>query len=169
MTDETPLWEAPAKTAQPIGPIPGYRYANLVERVVVTFLDYSVFAVVAAPAYILIDPRIYSPIRTVWVLVAFVGVFAFVIRPLGGQTVAGRLLGLRIVRRSDGAPIGDGRALVRLVGLFLTLLFWFVSLIVTLVGREHRTPRTPLPERSSSNGRRLRPTRSVRRLVIHSD
>jgi uncharacterized RDD family membrane protein YckC len=140
MTDGTPLWEAQAKNAQPVGPIPGYRYANLVERVAATFLDYIVFAVVAAPAYILLDPRIYSPIRTVWVLVAFVGVFAFAIRPLGGRTVAGRLLGLRIVRRSDGAAIGDGRAIVRLVGLFLTLILWPVSLIVTLVGRERRTP-----------------------------
>lgn len=95
---------------------------------------------VAAPAYILIDPRIYSPIRTVWVLVAFVGVFAFAIRPLGGRTIAGRVLGLRIVRRSDGASIGDGRAFVRLLGIFLTIMIWPISLIVTLVGREHRTP-----------------------------
>ncbi len=140
MADESPLWEAPAKTAQPVGPAAGYRYANLVERAAATILDYIVFAVVAAPAYILIDPQIYSPIRTVWVLAAFVGVFVFVIRPFGGRTVAGRLLGLRIVRRSDGASIGDGRALVRLLGLLLTIMIWPISLIVTLVGREHRTP-----------------------------
>lgn len=140
MADQTPLWESRPKATQRVGPAPGYRFANLVERAAATILDYIVFAVVAAPAYLLIDPQIYSPIRTVWVLVAFVGVFAFVIRPLGGRTIAGRLLGLRIVRRSDGAPIGDGRAMVRLLGLFLTLVLWPVSLIVTLVGREHRTP-----------------------------
>lgn len=52
-----------------------------------------------------------------------------------GKTVGMRAAGIRVVRRRDGAPIGLGRAAIRTVGLFITLAFWFISLLAVLVSK----------------------------------
>jgi len=137
-----PLW---AKQ-QPEGPAPGLAYANVVQRVAATLIDYIVLLVVGGVPYALIGAA--SPTASpstealgTWILV--IGFFAVYGIPLGiwnGQTIGGRLFGLRVVRRSDGSPIGWARALVRPVGLLITVAIWFISLIVVLAGKEKRTP-----------------------------
>ena len=52
-----------------------------------------------------------------------------------GQTVGMRAAGIQVVCGKDGAPIGLGRAAVRTVGLYVTLAFWFISVLAVLVSK----------------------------------
>jgi uncharacterized RDD family membrane protein YckC len=79
-------------------------------------------------------------IGSVLIFVVFFAVFGATAAVWNGQTIGGRLLGLNIVKRSDGSAIGWVRALLRPIGVVLTAAFWFISLIVVLIGKEKRTP-----------------------------
>ena len=52
-----------------------------------------------------------------------------------GQTVGMRAAGIQVVCGKDGAPIGLGRAAVRTVGLYVTLTFGLISVLVLLVSK----------------------------------
>jgi uncharacterized RDD family membrane protein YckC len=73
------------------------------------------------------------------VLVVYLAVFGWVASFWDGQTIGGRVLGIRIVRR-DGGSIREWQAAVRPIGVFITAAFWFISLLAVVIGRQKRTP-----------------------------
>jgi uncharacterized RDD family membrane protein YckC len=144
MTDGGPLW--PERPKLPDGPAPGFAYARLLPRAAATFIDYLVCVAVAGIPITLLGAgeRTASPflasVANVIVIVAFFGVFGVTAAIWNGQTIGGRILGIRIVNRNDGSAIGWDRALVRPIGVFLTVALWFLSLIVLILSKDKRTP-----------------------------
>ena len=141
MSASGPLW-----TRVPEGPAPGWAYATVIQRAAATFADYLVVVALGGIPYALIgagDRDASSAVKTVGsvlVFVVFFAVFGATAAVWNGQTIGGRLIGLHIVKRSDGSAIGWVRALLRPIGVILTVVFWFISLVVVLVGKEKRTP-----------------------------
>ena len=56
----------------------------------------------------------------------------------GGQTPGMRPFGLRVVRDSDGGPIGWGSALLRLVGLWVAALVFYIGYIWIFIDARRR-------------------------------
>jgi len=141
MNDGAPLWPK-----VPDGPAPGFAYATLLQRAAATFADYLVVVALAGVPYAVLGAgeRTASPtlqsIGSMLVFVVFFAVFGATAAVWNGQTIGGRVVGLRIVKRSDGSAIGWVRALVRPMGVLLTIVFWFISLLAVVFGKEKRTP-----------------------------
>ena len=143
MVDSGALWQpAPEQ-----GPAPGWRYGNVLERVLATLIDYFVVVFVGGIPYGLVLELTHAErgstgelLASLIVLVVVVVVFGVTVGVWNGQSIGGRVLGLHIVDRRDGRPIDMGRSLLRVVGLFVTFMFSIVSLILVSVGRERRTP-----------------------------
>jgi uncharacterized RDD family membrane protein YckC len=141
MADTEALWQS-----IPTDPAPGIRYANAAERVWATVIDDIVLAIVAGIPYAAIGagkPTASATLQAVGALLVVVAaeiVFGAVAMRWNGQTVGGRVVGIRIVQRSDGSPIVWWQALIRPIGIFITWVFWFISLLTVVLGREKRTP-----------------------------
>ena len=142
MDERGPLW-----TKQPPdGPAPGLVYANAVQRSAATFVDYLAAVLIGGIPYAMLGAggrdadRTIAAIGNIYIVIVFFAIFGATAVWWNGQTVGGRLVGLRIVRRSDGGPIGWGAALVRPIGVLITVAFWFISLLAVVVGKEKRTP-----------------------------
>ena len=144
MTDGGALW--PERPKLPDGPAPGFAYARLLSRSAATLIDYLVCIAVAGIPITLLGAgeRTAGPflasVANVIGIVAFFGVFGVTAAIWNGQTIGGRVLGIRIVKRNDGSAIGWDRALLRPIGVFLTLVLWFLSLIVLILSKDKRTP-----------------------------
>ena len=137
-------WTSPSD--MPVGPAPGLRYASLAERALATIVDYVVVVIVGGVPYALIgagkanaEPMLRN-VGSVIVLVAFFAVYGWILNTWNGQTIGGRLLGLRIVRRRDGGPLSILQATIRPIGVLITAAFFYLSLFAVLIGREKRTP-----------------------------
>lgn len=78
---------------------------------------------------------------SVWSAVAFVcWALVYFAAPLGlsGRTLGKAIVGLRVVNR-DGAPLGPGQALVRVISLPLSVALFGLGLVGAVIGRERRT------------------------------
>jgi uncharacterized RDD family membrane protein YckC len=141
MADTEALWQS-----IPTDPAPGIRYANAAERVWATVIDYIVVAVIAGIPYGAIGagkptaPAALQAVGTLVVVVVVEIVFGAAAMRWNGQTIGGRVVGIRIVQRNDGSPIVWWQALIRPIGIFITAVFWFISLLTVVLGREKRTP-----------------------------
>ena len=141
MSASGPLWTRVSE-----GPAPGWVYASAIQRAAATFVDYLVVVGLGGIPYALLGAgsrnasSAVQSVGSVLVFVVFFAVFGATAAVWNGQTVGGRLIGLHIVKRSDGSAIGWVRALLRPIGVVLTAAFWFISLIVVLIGKEKRTP-----------------------------
>ena len=120
MTDGGALW--PERPKLPDGPAPGFAYARLLSRSAATLIDYLVCIAVAGIPITLLGAgeRTAGPflasVANVIGIVAFFGVFGVTAAIWNGQTIGGRVLGIRIVKRNDGSAIGWDRALLRPIG-----------------------------------------------------
>ena len=125
-------------------PAPGVAYAGIGPRLGALIVDAVVYWLLMIGPYLLLETAAgmgrQSSGSYVLVLGSAFAYFTLLWAFNGGQTVGMRAAGIRVVRRKDGAPIGLGRAAVRSIGLFITLSFWFISLLAVLVGRERRSP-----------------------------
>lgn len=125
-------------------PAPGVAYAGIVLRLGALIVDAVVYWLLMIGPFLLLE-GIAGMKRdgTGSYALVFGGAFAYFTLLWAfnnGQTLGMRAAGIRVVRRKDGAPIGLGRAAVRSIGLFISLSFWFISLLAVLLARERRSP-----------------------------
>jgi uncharacterized RDD family membrane protein YckC len=141
------MTEQPSQWVLPPEPSPGplVRYANAAERALATLIDYVVVVLIGGIPYAIIGagkPTAEPLLRNlggILILVVYFAVFGWIASFRGGQTIGGRVLGIRIVRR-DGGPIREWQAAVRPIGVLITAVFWFISLIAVVLGAQKRTP-----------------------------
>jgi uncharacterized RDD family membrane protein YckC len=141
VTRNVSQWTLPPEQTAPVA-----RYANLAERVLATLVDYVVVVLIGGIPYAAIGAGslnagpVLRNVGALLILVVYFAVYGWTAAFWNGQTIGGRLLRIRIVRRSDHGPIRDWQAAIRPIGLILTVLLWFISLFTVLLGREKRTP-----------------------------
>ena len=117
MTDKPSQWVLPPEPS----PGPLARYASLAERALATIVDYIVVVLVGGIPYAIMGagkPNAEPLLRNLGallVLVVYFAVFGWVASFWDGQTIGGRVLGIRIVRR-DGGSIHEWQAAVRPIG-----------------------------------------------------
>ena len=138
---ESPWTQQPAR-----GPAPGLRYANVAERMLATFIDYIVAALAASTPYALISAgRPYADALlmnagALLSVVTFFAVYGLIPTFWRGQSIGGRVLGIRIVRRSNGGSIRAWQGMLRPIGVLITAALWFISFFAVVLGHEKRTP-----------------------------
>lgn len=150
----TVSWESPEPQA---GPAPGVEFAPHGARLVAYILDtiiigFVVSAIVVIGAAVLWSGstmegnRIVSVSTGVAILATIIFVIAGVVGLLyfpffwvgGGQTLGMRPFSLRVVRDSDGGPIGWGTALLRLIGLWIAGLVFYLGYIWIFIDKRRR-------------------------------
>ncbi len=150
----TVSWEAPEPQA---GPAPGVEFAPHGPRLVAYILDgiivgivVTFFAVIGAVALGLGTTVQGNTITSVSsgavfvfaVCVAIGTVVGILYFPFfwvrGGQTPGMRPFSLRVVRDSDGGPIGWGTALLRLIGLIVAGMVFYLGYIWIFIDKRRR-------------------------------
>ncbi len=149
MTDQPRVaWEAPE---QPTGPAPGYEFGGFGARLVAYIVDgfivglaVTLIAIVGAT----IAGLSYVSDNTggVAVGIGLVAVFALVVSvgyfpwfwSRSGQTPGMRMLGLKVVRDTDGGPITGTQALLRLIGYWVSGVVMYLGYIWIFVDKRRR-------------------------------
>jgi uncharacterized RDD family membrane protein YckC len=147
-------WESPEP--QP-GPAPGIEFAPHGARLVAYLIDSIIVSVVIIVPLVIgsavllsgttvqgdevtaVDPGAGAGF-TVFVIVAFL--IGFLYYPFfwarGGQTPGMRPFALRVVRDQDGGPIGWGSAILRLIGLWIGALVFYIGWIWVFIDKRRR-------------------------------
>jgi uncharacterized RDD family membrane protein YckC len=151
-------WQTPAADA---GPAPGIEFAphgarlvayivdGIIITVVLTVITVIAFVVLGAgirfePGTNQIDPDSISSGQWLVFVILFLvaSVIALLYFPFfwvrSGQTPGMRPFDLRVVRDRDGAPIGWGTALLRLVGLWVAGAVFYLGYIWIFIDKRHR-------------------------------
>ena len=141
-------WVVPA---EPIGPAPGLRFASHGARLVAYLVDAIVVGVlvtIAAIALALLTAGLAATGSVPLALLGAVLVIAVVILiglgyfpwfwVNGGATPGMRIFNLRLVRDRDGGPLGWSEAILRLVGLWVSSLVFYLGFAWILVDRRRR-------------------------------
>jgi len=148
------VWESPERTE---GPAPGIEYAPHGERLVAYILDSIIVTLVAGFFIVIsfvllgagatvvndrvtaIEPGASAGFLVFFLIGTIIAVFYFpFFWARGGQTPGMRPFGLRVVRDSDGSRIGWGTALLRLIGLWVAAVVFYIGYIWIFVDKRRR-------------------------------
>ncbi len=150
----TVAWERPEATA---GPAPGVEFAPHGARLVAYILD-SIIVGVFVVAFVLVGIAVLGSGMTfegnrlvdVTPSAALVSSIIFIVGSIiallyfpffwarGGSTLGMRPFRLRVVRDSDGGRIGWGTALLRLVGLWIAGVVFYIGYIWIFIDKRRR-------------------------------
>jgi uncharacterized RDD family membrane protein YckC len=147
-------WESPETQA---GPAPGIEFAPHGPRLVAYILDSILLSIVvgffiAIGVGLLLSGTTFEGKQvtsievgaaTGFAVFALIGtVIGVLYFPFfwarGGQTPGMRPFGLHVVRDADGGPIGWGSALLRLIGLWLAALVFYLGYIWVFIDKRRR-------------------------------
>jgi len=150
----TVSWESPEPQG---GPAPGVEFAPHGARLVAYILDGIVISIVSGiPAVVgtaillagatIEDDQIteisagavagFSVLLLISLVIGLLYFPFFWAR--GGQTPGMRPFSLRVVRDSDGGPIGWGTALLRLIGLWVAAIVFYIGYIWIFIDKRRR-------------------------------
>jgi uncharacterized RDD family membrane protein YckC len=150
----TVSWESPEPQG---GPAPGVEFAPHGGRLVAYILDgiiisivVTVIAAIGAAVFwsgstmegnrlvsVATGPAVVATI--IFIIAGVVGLLYFpFFWARGGQTPGMRPFDLRVVRDSDGGPIGWGTALLRLIGLWVAGLVFYLGYIWIFIDKRRR-------------------------------
>ena len=147
-------WERPETSA---GPAPGVEFAPHGARLVAYIFDgiiigimVSVIAIIGAIVIALGSTyegnrvvSVSAPAAFIGSIILFVSVLAGILYfpyfwSHGGRTLGMRPFNLRVVRDSDGGPIGWGTAFLRLIGLWVAGLVFYLGYIWIFIDKRRR-------------------------------
>ena len=145
MSRQTPSgWQMPPETP---GPMPGVQFAPHGERLIAYIIDAIVVTVITM-VLLVIAALAWAVIgNSAGITVFFFGLLAVILVSLayfpwfwarGGQTPGMRPFGLRVVRDSDGGPIGGAQAIVRLIGLWVNAIAFYIGYIWIFIDDRRR-------------------------------
>jgi uncharacterized RDD family membrane protein YckC len=155
-------WEAPPTVD---GPAPGIEFANPGSRLVAYIIDVVILTFIVGGLIVVgaiiaglgsdfdIDPVTGDIVpgsldlsSGSWLAFAVLTIIATIIAIVyfpwfwarGGQTPGMRAFGLAVVRDADGGPIGWGAALLRLVGMYVSSLVFYLGFIWIFIDKRKR-------------------------------
>jgi uncharacterized RDD family membrane protein YckC len=106
--------------AQAAGPAPGLVYGGFWIRFVAYIIDWVLCMIVVA----ILTPIGLGSIGSLLSIVYFIGMWGYM-----GQTVGMMPFNLKVVRAEDGAKITWVQAILRYIGLFISILCIFIGVI----------------------------------------
>jgi uncharacterized RDD family membrane protein YckC len=143
-------WQgAPPATAP--GPGPGVAFAPHAQRLIAYLVDGFIAGILVTIIAIVLTPLLVAGASTennaaiggavfiyaFIVLLVSIGYFPF-FWARSGVTPGMRIFRLRVVRDADGGKIGGGTAVVRLIGLWISFLVFYLGIIWILVDGRRR-------------------------------
>jgi len=150
----TVSWESPESEA---GPAPGVEFAPHGGRLVAYILDGIIIGIVVTVIAIIgaavlwsgstmegnrivsVSTGIAIAATIIFIIAGVVGVLYFPFFWVrGGQTPGMRPFGLRVVRDSDGGPIGWGTGILRLIGLAVAGAVFYIGFIWIFIDKRRR-------------------------------
>jgi uncharacterized RDD family membrane protein YckC len=150
----TVSWESPEPQA---GPAPGVEFAPHGGRLVAYVLDGIILSIVLTAVLVVafvaffagstvednrvtaVSPLAATLFAVLFILAMAIGILYFpFFWARGGQTPGMRPFSLRVVRDSDGGPIGWGTALLRLVGLWVAGVVFYIGFIWIFIDKRRR-------------------------------
>ena len=150
----TVSWESPEQES---GPAPGVEFAPHGGRLVAYILDSIIVSIVILIFFVIgsallvsgatiqgeqvtsVSPAAGAGFSIFMVLGVIIGFLYFpFFWARGGQTPGMRPFGLRVVRDRDGGRIGWGTALLRLVGLWVGALVFYIGYIWIFIDKRRR-------------------------------
>jgi uncharacterized RDD family membrane protein YckC len=105
---------------QAAGPAPGLVYGGFWIRLVAYLIDWVIWIVVAG----VLTPLGLAAIGSILSIVYFIGMWGYM-----GQTVGMMPFGLKVVRAVDGGKITWAQAILRYIGLIISMLCIFIGVI----------------------------------------
>ena len=144
------MWQAAPADAAP-GPMPGIGFAPHVGRLIAYLIDGLIIGIVVAIVALLLTPLLVAGANSddTGALVATAFLYTFVVLLVsvsyfpffwsrGGQTPGMRFFRLRVVRDADGGSVNGGTAVIRLIGLWISFLVFYLGIIWILVDSRRR-------------------------------
>ena len=133
------------------GPMPGVGFAPHVGRLIAYIIDAFIIGVVVTVVAIILTPLLVagSNSENTGATAAAVFLYVFVVLLVsvsyfpffwarGGQTPGMRFFRLRVVSDADGSRISGGTAVIRLIGLWISFLIFYLGIIWILVDGRRR-------------------------------
>jgi uncharacterized RDD family membrane protein YckC len=133
------------------GPAPGVRFGGYGARLVGYIVDGLIQGVVFTLVSIILLAIGVGAINTdsgavagasviTWIVLGFLITFLYFpyFWTHGGQTPGMRLFHIRVVRDSDGGPVGWGSAFLRLIGYWISSMVFYIGFLWVFVDRRRR-------------------------------
>jgi uncharacterized RDD family membrane protein YckC len=139
MTNPPAAWQAPEVEA---GPAPGVAFATPGARLIAYIIDVVVNIAVASALFI-----VTLVLAFVLPILSVLGLLAIIIVPLvyfpyfwvkSGQTPGMRSQSIKVVRDSDGGPIGTGSAILRLIGYSVSGAVFYLGYVWIFIDKRKR-------------------------------
>ena len=143
-------WQAAPVEAAP-GPMPGVGFAPHVGRLIAYIIDAFIIGIVVTVVAVILTPILIAGADSdnTGALAATVFLYTFVVLLVsvsyfpffwarGGQTPGMGMFKLRVVRDFDGGRIGGATAVIRLIGLWISFIVFYLGIIWILVDKRRR-------------------------------
>jgi uncharacterized RDD family membrane protein YckC len=133
-------WEGPPTEA---GPAPGIEFGSPGSRLVAYIIDVVINAGAVIALFVL---AAFAAILGLAILVVIPVIAVFVI-PLvyfpyfwqaSGQTPGMRMMGIKVVRDSDGGPVTWGSAILRYLGYWINQIVFYIGFIWIFIDKRQR-------------------------------
>jgi uncharacterized RDD family membrane protein YckC len=132
-------WQAPETD---VGPAPGVAFADPGPRLIGYIIDLFIQFGLTILLFIVgtIVTVIFWPLGLILFLAGFL--FLLLYFPYfwqrSGQTPGMKMMGIKVVRDSDGGPIGWGSAILRLIGYWVSAMVFYIGYIWIFVDKRRR-------------------------------
>jgi uncharacterized RDD family membrane protein YckC len=143
-------WQGAPVAAEP-GPMPGVGFAPHAGRLIAYLIDAFIIGVAVTVVAIILTPLLVAGANSenTGASVAAIFLYTFVVLLVSvsyfpffwsrtGQTPGMRFFRLRVVRDADGSKINGSTAIVRLIGLWISFLIFYLGIIWILVDSRRR-------------------------------
>ena len=139
MTGQPSSWQPP--DPEP-GPGPGLEFAGAGARLVGYIVDTIIISVVVILLFIVTGLLVATlPILSIVPILA-IPIISIAYFPYfwakSGQTPGQKMMGIKVVRDSDGGPVTMGSAILRLLGYWVSGLVFYLGYIWIFIDKRHR-------------------------------
>lgn len=134
-------WQAPEREP---GPAPGLVFGGFGARLVAYIIDIVIFGVIATILLIIGTLVAFASAGFGGVLILFtlIAIASLAYFPYfwatSGSTPGMQMMGLKVVRDSDGGPITGGQAVIRLIGYWVSGAVFYLGYIWIFIDKRHR-------------------------------
>lgn len=132
-------WQAPEPE---VGPAPGVEFAGFGARLVAYIVDTIVITLIIIALAIAAGLLVIAlPILSIAPILAIIAVpllyFPYYWQK-SGQTPGKKMMGIKVVRDTDGGPLTWGTAIIRLVGYWVSGLVFYLGYIWVFIDKRKR-------------------------------
>ena len=139
MTGSSSSWAAPEPV---VGPAPGVEFAGHGARLIAYIVDILIQGALSLGVLLvtLVATAVFPPL----IIFGLVGWFAITVAYFpyfwsrSGQTPGMKVMGIRVVRDSDGGRVTQGQAILRLVGYWVSGFVFYLGFIWILIDKRRR-------------------------------